>query len=666
MSVLCSLKNLNLAFGQKAIFNNCIFQIEHGDKIGLVGLNGMGKSSLFKILLGEVTPDISTPAFVFDKATAKQGEDQKYSVFQIDQRFRVPKEATKVKDYFYEYYPDIKKVHDELLVLNEKIETDYQESDIEKQHALLDKLDSMNHWNLSSGYESYLKSFGLEDLERYVTDLSGGEQRKVLLALGLTSEANLILWDEPTNHLDIETIAAFEDELLKTDKTFIVISHDRYLLSKATNKIFHINRAEITAYKGSYADYITFLDGQEESRRKMLVKLKNSLKRETDWMRQGIKARGTRSKKRVEGFNDLSSKVKDLKSEARKSMEVLINKSGRKTKMLVEYKDVSFNYDTKEMFKGINFTLYKGDKIGVIGENGVGKSTLMKLINRDLKETSGKTKYAEDLKVCYFSQTKDELPMEKSPFEILGDGEEYIHFKNGHSVHVATYFQNYLFDQGELHRPLSSFSGGEVNRLQLALNLKNEADVWIFDEPTNDLDIESIEILEKKLSEFDGTVIIISHDRTFLENITNKIWLVENKTIELFTSGYSHVAPYLEACAIEKDLEKQRIKTERKSQEDTDLVLEVKKEEVVPQTNVQEDKAPLSQKEKLRLNELPTKIEETENSISSIENLLTQFDYNNLDSEKTELIGKLTSKKDNLEEELLSFYEELETLESRV
>lgn len=657
MTVLASLKNINLAFGQKTIFNNAAIQIEHGDKIGLIGLNGMGKSSLFNILLETIIPDTSNPAFVFDKATDKMGEKFKYSVFLVNQKFKIPSKPTKAKDYFYEYYPHLKELHDELEVVNKEVESSHSEKSLKRQHDLMDELERQGLWQLSNNFESYLKSFDLEDLDRDVQDLSGGEQRKVLLALGLTSDANLILWDEPTNHLDVDTITSFEEELIKTDKTFIVISHDRYLLSKTTNKIFHINKGQITSYRGSYADYITFLDEQEESRKKMLSKLKNSLKRETDWMRQGIKARGTRSKKRVEGFHNLSSKVAELKSEARKSMELMINKSGRKTKMLCEYKDVSFSYvsegSEKLMFEGIDFSLYKGDKIGVIGENGVGKSTLMKLLAKELVATSGKTKYADDLKICYFSQNKEELNLEKSPFDLLGDGEDFIHFKNGRSIHVASYFQNYLFNQGELHRPLSSFSGGEINRLQLALNLKNEADIWIFDEPTNDLDIESIEILEQKLAEFDGTVLIISHDRTFLENTTNKIWLIKNQGIQVFTSGYSHVAPYLDACALEEEIiNNQRAAKKNSNQKDTQ---EVKQGA--------EEKVKITQQQKLRLDKLPGLIDEKEATIEQIENLLSQFDYSTMDAEKSELVGKLTAKKDVVEEELLELYSEQEELQ---
>ncbi len=649
MTILCSLKNINVAFGQKVIFNNASFQIEHGDKIGLIGLNGMGKSTLFKILCERLTPDTSTPPFVFDKATGKQAASQEYTVFLVPQKFELPPKElglNKVSDYYLFYYPEIKHNLKLLEDLDAKLALNHEDyALIEKRHDISEKLDHLDYYGISDKYHSYLKSFDLENLEADVNDLSGGEQRKVLLALGLTSQANLILWDEPTNHLDFETINLFEDEITKSNSSHIIISHDRYLLSKVTSKIFHISRAQILSYRGTYADYMEHVASEENARKQMLSKLKNSLTRELAWMRQGIKARGTRSKKRVENYHDLASKVSTLKSDAKKSMEILINKSGRKTKKLCEFIGVNFSYDKKVLFRDLNFSLYKDDKIGVLGTNGVGKSTLMKIISMQLGPTLGKIKYADDLKICYFSQLRDELPLNKSPFELLGDGEEFIHFKNGRSIHVATYFQNYLFNQGELHRPLSSFSGGELNRLQLALNLKNEADVWIFDEPTNDLDIESIEILEDKLSSFDGTVIIISHDRTFLENVTNKIWHIENQEIEFFEVGYSQVAPYLEACKIEKDFLERNEKDSPK-----EVIVEVKK---------------LDQQEKMRLEKLPTVIEEQEKSISEIEEILARFDYSSMDAEKSEIVGKLTSRKEALEEGLLSLYEELEGLESR-
>lgn len=695
MTVLCSLKNINVSFGQKTIFRNAQFQIEHNDKIGLIGLNGMGKSTLFKILNQDFVPDISEDAFVFDKATQKLGPGMEYSVFLVPQKFEIPKSKTagqtsvyKVHDYFLHYYPEFKELCNLLDAIDHKLESgQYAEAELEKlSHQRIDihdKLEHLHFYDIQNSYESYLKAFGLSALEKEVTLLSGGEQRKILLALGLTSKANLILWDEPTNHLDIETINIFEDEILKSTKTHVIISHDRYLLSKVTNRIFHINKGQILSYKGTYADYMEFVEQSEETRKQTLQKLKNSLTRELAWMRQGVRARGTKSKKRIEGFYDLSSKVEDLKNSAKKSMDVLINSSQRKTRKLCEFIDVDFKYSDKEIFKGLTLSLYKGDKIGVLGENGVGKSTLMKIINSDLFPTSGNIKLADDLKSCYFSQLREELPLDKTPFQLLGEGEDFIHFKNGRSLHVASYFQNYLFNQSELYRPLSSFSGGELNRLQLAMNLKNEADVWIFDEPTNDLDIESIEILEKKLSEFEGTVIVISHDRTFLENVTNKIWMVENKNITYFDVGYSQVAPYLEALQIEKEL-KSEFARESARESEREFEREFKKEQqeitksennknnekvdtVIISTSSQTPTHIETKTANVNTNTLKKKsdslnksIAKKEAAIAQIDDLLSRFDYSNLDAEKSELVGKLSQKKDNLEEELLSLYEELE------
>lgn len=638
MSILCNLKNINLAFGQKVIFNNAQFYIEHGDKIGLIGLNGMGKSSLLKIINEEITPDTSTPPFTFEKATSSQGPTMEFSVFKVDQNFTLPNEDITIEDYFYFQYRDFEVLNNKLASLDLSTEKGLAE-----QNKIMEELEHKKYWDLKNNYESYIKAFGLTDLSMKVKGLSGGEQKKVQLSLGLTARENLILWDEPTNHLDFETIEQFEDEIMKSNKTHVIISHDRYLLSKVTTKIFNIHSGVVSPFKGTYAEYLEYTKTQEELRLNSLTKLKNSLRRETAWMRQGVKARRTRSKKRVEDFNDLSKQVQKLKDQARSKLDLAMNDSNRKTKQLVQFKDVDFGYDNKEvLFKGVNLSIFKGDKVGVLGENGVGKSTLMKLVAEKLNPCAGNIKRADDLKVCLFSQKRDEFDLSKSPYDLLGEGEDFIHFKSGRSIHVATYFQNFLFDRGELHRPLSSFSGGELNRLQLALNLKNEADIWIFDEPTNDLDIESIEILEQKLAEFQGTVIIISHDRSFLENITNRVWLIEDKTVTKFSSGFTFVRPYLEARQMERDLEKQ-------SQG--------------PSSNKEEIAAP-SIKEAPKLNDVQVeKIEEEimelEGQIEKIDELLSKFDYSNMDDEKNQLIAGLNQKKSDLNTKIEACFEKL-------
>lgn len=638
MSVLCSIKNLKLTFGNKEIFKQADIVINHGEKIGLIGLNGKGKSSLFKLLNGELTPD-TNPTFIFDKASDKLGADKAFTTYLVTQKFHLPNEFCAVKDYFAFIEPSLNK-------LRSDYEKAFANNDVDLQEKVMHDMDHLGFWDMASRFESYVKSFGIENIEADVRSLSGGEQRKILIALGLLSNTNLILWDEPTNHLDIDSIQKLEEELLQSRKTLMIISHDRHLLSKVCDRIVHIQRGEILSYKGSYADYLETIKSQEELRIKSLTKLRNTLRREQDWMNQGIKARGTRSKKRVEGYENLKSKVGDLKSQARKKIEIGINDSGRKTKKLIEIENGKLQIEDHLLINNINLRLAKGDKIGVLGDNGVGKSTLMQAIVNDKFLSASRIYRADGVTINYFDQKVEKLDMLKTPFQYLGDGEDFVHFKDGRSLHVNAYFEKFLFDKSEVQRPLSSFSGGELKRLQLALNLKNESDVWIFDEPTNDLDIESIEILEEALANFKGTVIIISHDRSFLENITNKIWYIHDKKIEKFEAGYSQVQDYLDLIAIERSYgEEDNSNTSTQTSSLTEPPKERKK---------------LSNKEKELIKKLPKLILEKEREIQGLEAKLSEIDYSNLDETTSIELNKLTQNKEQAEEELLELYEKQE------
>jgi ATP-binding cassette subfamily F protein uup len=535
MSILCNLKNISLNFGLKTIFKKAQLTVNVGDRIGLLGLNGKGKSTLFKILNDEVVPDHVTPPFEFHKA---RGEDnQRFSLFYVPQELPLEgNENLSINDYFFVFYPQLKVM----------FENDLE--NFEQHHG----------WELIQSYESFLKYFNLLDLDKIVSELSGGEQKKILLSLGLSSIANLILWDEPTNHLDIETIRLFEDELNSTSKAFMLITHDRYLLSKLTKRILHIQNGVIESFTGSYTDYLQFLEESEHSKMKLLEKLKNNLEREQAWMRQGVKARRTRSKKRVEDFNDLKDKVTTIKSEAKRNLDITLSQSNRQTKVLASFADMSFTYkgSDKSLFDNISGEIQKGNKIGLLGNNGVGKTTLLKLILEELQPTKGKIKTADGLKVQYFSQKRDELEVNSTPFLVLGDGSDFVELPDGSKKHVFSYFESFLFHRDDIHRPLKTFSGGEKSRLQLALNLTRVGDILIFDEPTNDLDLETIQILEEKLGSFPGAVILISHDRTFLSTVTNKVWLLEDGKLQNFEGGYEQVSPYLEALEMERDLKK--------------------------------------------------------------------------------------------------------------
>lgn len=644
MSLLCTLKNLHLSYGTKVLFNDANINIHAGDRIGLLGLNGRGKSSLFKILTDDVSPDISNPPFMFDKARGINDPAKAFTVFQIPQDFKVV-EGRKIKEYYLEYYPELKKWHNRLIELETLVTED--EKYLHEQKDLFDKWDHADAWNMVSAFENYLKFFEVPNIEGDVLTLSGGEQKKILLSIGLSSNANLVLWDEPTNHLDIETIERFEDELRQTNRAYILISHDRTLLSKVCKKIFHITAGEIKEYEGSYADYLEFLAEKEEERIRVLTRLKNSLRRETDWMRQGIKARGTRAKSRVDNFKQLKGQVENIISQTKKSMSLNISATDKKRKKLLEFKNVSFGFNGSTLFEDIDLLMTKGEKIGLIGPNGVGKSTLASLIAEQFEPTNGTIQRGDGLIIKYFSQKRDELDLEKTPYEIISDGSEFIFLPDGRQKHVISYLEDFLFPREEINRPLRTFSGGERSRLQMALNLKEPGDIWIFDEPTNDLDLETLQILEKTLIAFEGSVLLISHDRSFLSNITNRVWLLDHKKIEFFQAGYEQVSPYLEALALSKEFE------ENENGQDT-----------VEQPVQQSSKKKLSNKEKDKLKKLPKLIKTTESKIEELNKKVVDLGSKELNKDESKQLADFASEMGTLEESLLSMYEEFEELQS--
>jgi ATP-binding cassette subfamily F protein uup len=635
--ILCSFRDLSLSFGSKHLFDHAELLIEQGDRIGLLGLNGMGKSSLFKVLEGKQTADISTPPFVFDKASA-------FTLFHVPQN--IPSEIsldTTISDVFYDFYPELKKVFTQLKSINEKIEQgEISDVLLDKQKDLFDQMDFHQAWDLHHQFESFCKSFGLPDLSKSINELSGGQQKKILLSLGLSTSAQLVLWDEPTNHLDLETIKELEEELLSTTKTIIIVSHDRYLLGKVTNKIFQIERGKITTFKGGYEDYLVLQAQREEERLSLLNKLQNSFRREDSWMKQGIKARGTRSKKRVEQFGDIKGKIAKLKSDARSKLNFDVSASQRKTKVLLHAKEISYAYpDSEKLFNKISFDLYRGNKIGLIGGNGVGKTTLIKLVQGVLNPTEGTLKTADQLNVKVFHQDRQELPLDQTPFEILGEGTDQVALPSGSTIHVRSYFRKFLFNTDEINRPISTFSGGERNRLQLALNLKQNADVWIFDEPTNDLDLESLAILEKALFDFKGSLILISHDRAFLKHVTNRVFLLDPQGLEVFEGGYDQVESYLDAVSLERKIN--LLEEQNKSPKETGAVTQ--------------------EKDTKKLNGLQLQAEEKEQVLEKVQGLIQSLGAQQTSQESADKLSQLGKKQNDIEEELLLIYQEIESIE---
>lgn len=645
MEILCSLKNINLSFGPKELFKDAEMTLHSSERVGLLGLNGHGKSSLFKILNGTLTPDSSEPPFIFNKAKKALDSEGDFSVFLVPQAPPFLEEAPMIKDYFLNFYPKIKALVDKLEETNLKLDKG-QARDSEKllslQKELWEKLEHRKYWDLQQNYESYLRFFELMDHDKKMQDLSGGEQKKVLLSLGLSTPHQLVLWDEPTNHLDLESIEILEQELVQSNKTMLLTSHDRYFLTKVTQRILHIQRKKLSSFEGSYADYLEHLSEKEEERKKLVQKLKNGLKRETEWMRQGIKARGTRSKKRVDNFHQLMDKVKDLQSQERKGLKIQLAHTGRQTRALIELKNVSHSFSDTPLFKNVNLKIHKKDKIGLLGGNGSGKTTLIQILSQKLRPTSGDIKSADDLIIKHYSQHRTELNEEQTPFEFLGQGQDQVILSDGRAQHVMSYFEKFLFNRDDVHRPIRYFSGGERNRLQLAYHMLGPADLWIFDEPTNDLDLETLEVLEQTLTNFNQALILISHDRAFLNNVTNKIWLIHEQQLETFQSGYSQAENFLEALKMETLLKKgHEEQAPRQDKPRPDQQVQRPVFEIDPN--------------------LDNKITEHESMIEKLQGQLEQMRAEGLQgAQQMKQYGELNSLVEKLEEKLLHLYEKKE------
>ena len=528
MSTLLTLQNLSLHYPHKVIFDDVTFTLNQGDKIGVLGLNGHGKSSLFKVIAGQVTPDKTVPPFIYDK-------NKDFSFFYVPQELSNLQDWT-VENYFFEFHPEMGALKRRLDVVNDQLGIGDGDFDklINEQERIYSELTKLGEDKIHSQFISYLKFFGVDNHDRTMSSLSGGEQRKVALSLGLSAPQELILWDEPTNHLDLETIQDFEDELESSRKTFMIISHDRSLLNNVVDRIIHIQLGKLRSFSGTYEAYLQFLIDEQKRREKELDKLTNSQRRETAWIRRGVQARRTKSKKRIEDYGSLNKTIQDLKAQAHKSVSLNLQSSGRKTKVLNSAENLTLKFGDRTLFSGLNFSIAKGDKIALLGRNGVGKSSLLKILLGQLEPTSGKVNRAVGLDVGYFSQKREALNDNETPWKMIGEGIDYVMSNTGEKRHVASYLENFLFSSDEIKRPIHTFSGGEKNRLQLAQFMKHARDIWIFDEPTNDLDLETIGILEEELRNYEGALIIVGHDRSFINNVTDKCWVLHDGKLEFF------------------------------------------------------------------------------------------------------------------------------------
>lgn len=595
---LIDLIDASKKFGEKIVLNEANFSANEGEKIAIIGKNGEGKSSLLKALLGTLALDSGRVVRQNGKSIAMLSQTVDFSA-----NLSV-KEAIKIE--LEEIYNTLK----EYEALQSKLEKEPTSKEYLKQmDDLIALIDSKDAWNIEAKITRVLKEFSLLDYsDRLVCTLSGGEIRRVGLCILLLKNPDILLLDEPTNHLDVYMTSFLEDLLKNSKMCVIFISHDRYFIDAIAHKCVEVDQGKLSVFKGGYANYLEKKTQILESLAKSHETLLKDLKSEEEWLRRGVKARLKRNegrKERIFKMREEAKKnpgaIKRLKLEiSRAALNFTGEKIPNRKKMLFELKNVSKNLGEKALFTDFSSRILQGERIAIVGKNGCGKSTFLKILLGELKQDSGEIKRGE-IKIGYFDQARSLVNSDKTLLEIFcPNGGDRVEVR-GKNMHVYGYLKNFLFPKEFLDKSVSVLSGGEKNRIALALLFTEEYDVLILDEPTNDLDIATINILEEYLLSFEGAILLVSHDRYFVDKIATKLYAFENGAkINILHTLYTE---YLE--------------NEKEMQEFDDYVSSLDLQE---QTRMQKEKSrkKLSYKENEILKNHPEKIEMLEKQISKL------------------------------------------------
>ena len=625
---LLNVENINKTYSEKILLNNVSFGISEGDKIGIIGLNGSGKSTLLKIVTGK-------DEFFDGVITKGKGVRVEY----LEQNSDFDPNATVLQQIFKGDTPEMKLLmeYEELL---EKVSSDgFSEEDNNKLIRIQEKIDTLNLWNLESEVKVILNKLGITDYTMKMGALSGGQKKRVFLASALIKPCELLVLDEPTNHLDSDSIEWLEEYLNSRKGALLMITHDRYFLDRVSNKILELDRGNIYQYLGNYSDFLEkkaerleIEAASEEKRQKLIIK-------ELQWVRRGAKARTTKQKARLQRFDDLVNQ-EYIAPKPSLEMSFIGTRLGKK---IIELHDISKSYGEKKLINKFNYTILKEDRIGIIGDNGVGKTTLLNIIKGSIKPDNGDIEVGETVKIATFTQDDSHMDLSMKAIDYIKEGGEWIPTEDGSKISASQLAERFLFDGTMQYTMIEKLSGGERRRLHLLRVLMEAPNVLILDEPTNDLDIETLKILEDFIDEFVGVVIVVSHDRYFLDRICNKIFSFENKgLINIYNGNYSD---YL----INKEIKFLREKEEQSTKEEN-----TKKKEYVKN---KDERPKFTFKEQKEFENIYNDIEAIEMKIVEIEEEM------NKNSSSYGLLNELDQEKTKLEEELLEKYERQEYLE---
>ena len=615
---LITLDNISLRFSEKVILDEINATIKKGDKIGLIGRNGEGKSSFMKVLAGIIYADDgnlkvknSTRISYLEQQPT---EDNDYSLFSV-----VAHGLGDTGLLLANYYQSL------------------QDGNIEKSSQLQDEIEQKDVWHYLHQIETILNRFKLKP-ETKLKTLSGGWKRRVLLAKAIVQEPDLLLLDEPTNHMDITAILDLEKMLKDFHGTLILISHDRSFVKGIVNKIFDLDRGKLSVFDCGYTEYLKRKKNLLNSEELENARFNKKLNQEETWIRQGIKARRTRNEGRVRALEEMRKKfVSRRKQQGQVKIHTLEDEK-RVSKIVFEVKKISYKINELELVKLFSLLVLKGEKIGIIGGNGSGKSTLIRLLLGEISPYQGSIRRSKTIQLAYFDQMRESLDLNMKAMDFVSGGKDYIDI-NGKSKHVIGYLRQFLFTGKQAMAPIKMFSGGEKNRLMLAKILSQPANLLVLDEPTNDLDVETLELLEEMLVDYLGTVILISHDRTFLNNIVSSTIVMEGDAIiEQYAGGYDDY--------INQKYENLIVKPKKHSESEL-------------KSKSQKTSQKLSYNQKQLLKSLPKMIEDLENEISIAQNLLSEPNfYQNPDAQN------LTIKLREMEKELEVHYDQWSELDN--
>ena len=579
------IEHLNKSYADKVIFDDLSLAISNHEKIGLVGINGTGKSTLLKVMGGiddDFTGDITHPnQYRIRYSSQKQDLDGNLSVFEA-----VLSSETSTLQIIKHYEQAV-----------QQYTVEQTDRNFQAMMAAQEAMDRHEAWDYNAEIKTILSKLGIHDTTKQVSSLSGGQQKRVVLAKTLIEQPDLLLLDEPTNHLDFESINWLINYVKQYPYTVLFVTHDRYFLNEVSTRIVELDRGKLTTYPGNYEDYIAMRAEKEVIEQKQNDKQRALYKQELAWMRAGAKARSTKQQARIHRFNDLEADVKQQQTQDKGELNLAYSRLG---KQVYELDSLTKIINGRTLFQDITQIIQSGQRIGIVGPNGAGKTTMLNILSGEDQQFEGTLKIGQTVKVAYFKQTEETLNRDIRMIDYLREESEVAKEKDGTTVSITQLLERFLFPSSTHGKKIYKLSGGEQKRLYLLRLLVHQPNVLLLDEPTNDLDTETLTILEDYIASFGGSVITVSHDRYFLNKVAQEYWFIHDGMMERIVSSFEDYETYKKEKDKQLAIEKQATNTSK--------------------TQIKErKKTGLSYKEKREYESLMSRIEETEIRLSEIE-----------------------------------------------